>query len=328
MNRTGPIPTKTLQRLSNPAGPGKRHTEIVTNAAALVAAGLNCEAIFHQIRPAYASDVSDSEIRSIINWAKDRFNDARPNTRRRMGLHSRTANRPEPKAIDEKDTPERAIARFLGRFSCDEADVWESSPIRLPDSCADDAEALLAALYGPFEKVNIVWQFSTQGPKAVPKGYGQTFTRDEWLTNFRRNGPPISQSGVWIRPNPTDGRGIADQNVTAYRFALIEFDGIPLSLQLAFLAKLPLPISAIISSGGKSLHAWISIRAENSTEYREKVTELFRLLAPFGIDVANRNPSRLSRLPGVIRQIGGAATDNRQRLLYLNPVPQTARISA
>jgi len=40
--------------------------------------------------------------------------------------------------------------------------------------------------------------------------------------------------------NPVDGEGVDDANVTAFRFALLEWDGIPLDLQMSFLARVPL----------------------------------------------------------------------------------------
>jgi hypothetical protein len=43
------------------------------------------------------------------------------------------------------------------------------------------------------------------------------------------------------------------------------------------------------------------------------------------VDTKNKNPARLSRLPGVVRQIG-ANGDGRQRLFYLNPQPEQKAI--
>ena len=122
-----------------------------------------------------------------------------------------------------------------------------------------------------------------------------------------------------------DGRGVADVNVTAFRFALIECDAIPFELQMPLLAKLPLPIAAILTSGGRSLHAWIRIDAANADEFRHDVSRMLALLAKFGVDTKNKNPARMSRLPGVVRQIG-AHGDGRQRLFYLNPQPRQKAI--
>jgi len=121
--------------------------------------------------------------------------------------------------------------------------------------------------------------------------------------------------------NPVDGAGVTDSNVTAYRFALVECDSSPLDLQLSFFAKLALPVAAILASGGRSLHAWVKVDAQTAAEYQATVARLLALLARFGVDGKNKNPSRLSRLPGVMRTIG-ATGDGRQRLLYLNPAPQ------
>jgi hypothetical protein len=326
VSATVTIPESTRQRLANPAGPGSRHAEIVRNVAALIAAGLNGDAVFHQIRPSYAIDVSDAEIRAVIQWAEKRFSASLPSRFTRNNRSTTTdGDRPWSTVNRAKEPPETAIVQYLNGFSCEEADLWEASPIRLPDLWQSDGEALLAALYSPTEPINIVSDFAVHGEKASPKGYGKTLKRDDWLTAFKRNGPPVSESGIWIRPNPTDGKGIADENVTVYRFALLEFDAIPFSLQLSFLARLSVPIAAVITSGGKSLHAWVSVCTGTAAEYRTVVSELFNRLAPFGIDLANRNPSRLSRLPGGFRNIGGGS-DNRQRLLYLNPFPKTSKI--
>jgi hypothetical protein len=120
--------------------------------------------------------------------------------------------------------------------------------------------------------------------------------------------------------NPVDGKGVADANVTAFRFALLESDKLPIELQLSLLAKLPLPIAAILSSGGRSVHAWVMADVPDAEDYRATVAGMLEILARFGVDGKNKNPSRLSRLPGARREIG-AVHDGLQRLLYLNPKP-------
>ena len=128
-----------------------------------------------------------------------------------------------------------------------------------------------------------------------------------------------------MRMNPVDGKGVADANVTTFRFALIEIDCVPVELQLALLAKLKLPIAAILTSGGKSAHAWVWVDAASVDEYRVTVSAMLGMLARFGVDGKNKNPSRLSRLPGAVRTIG-AAGDGRQWLLYLNSQPKQQSI--
>jgi hypothetical protein len=148
--------------------------------------------------------------------------------------------------------------------------------------------------------------------------------RNEWEKRLL-NPATWQAGGAWLRMNPMDGQGVADVNVTAFRYALIECDAVPLELQLSLLAKLSLPIAAILTSGARSIHAWVKIDAANADEYRRDVSRLLASLAKFGVDGKNKNPSRMSRLPGVVRRIG-AHGDGRQRLYYLNPQPKQKAI--
>lgn len=111
------------------------------------------------------------------------------------------------------------------------------------------------------------------------------------------------EAGAWIRFNPLDGKGVSDINVTAYRHALVECDNIPVPQQLAIIQELQLPVAALVESAGKSLHAIVKIEARDLTEYQERVKFLYDVCEKNGlvIDRKNRNPSRLSRLPGATR---------------------------
>lgn len=121
--------------------------------------------------------------------------------------------------------------------------------------------------------------------------------------------------GAWIRFNPLDGKGVADSNVTAFRFALVESDDIPIERQAAIYRDLELPVAVLVHSGKRSLHAIVRIDAGSIEEYRERVNFLFKVLEKNGIEKkarGNRNPSRLSRMPGVVRG------DGRQYIVALN----------
>lgn len=223
-----------------------------------------------------------------------------------------------------KIDPATATENFLRGFRCADVDLWEVSPIRPPDDWTRDALALLAFLFERGEQINFVTAYQLNGNKARPSGIGETVERDALIARWQIQ-MPRSEAGGWLRMNPLDGQGVADANVTAFRFALIECDAIPLELQMPLLAKLPLPIAAILGSGGRSLHAWVRIDAANMDEFRRDVARMLALLAKLGVDTANKNPARLSRLPGVVRQIG-ADGDGRQRLFYLNPQPKQKAI--
>ena len=122
------------------------------------------------------------------------------------------------------------------------------------------------------------------------------------------------QCGAWIRFNPLDGNGVTDSNVTEYRYALVESDDIGIDEQWTIYRKLELPIAAVVHSGGKSLHAIVRIEASDYKEYQKRVDTLYEICKKNGlaIDRKNRNPSRLSRLPGVDRN------GVRQRLVATN----------
>ena len=111
------------------------------------------------------------------------------------------------------------------------------------------------------------------------------------------------EAGAWIRFNPLDGKGVKNENVTEFRFALVESDSMEIDRQNALIRELELPVAALVYSGGKSLHAIVRIEAADYAEYRKRVDYLYAVLKKNGVDVdtQNKNPSRLSRMPGVVR---------------------------
>lgn len=111
-------------------------------------------------------------------------------------------------------------------------------------------------------------------------------------------------AGAWIKFNPVDGKGTKNENVTDWRFALVECDGVEKGLQLGLYRQQNLPIAIVVDSGNKSVHAIVRIDAENPAEYRKRVDFLYATLKKAGIeiDTQNKNPSRWSRMPGFMRK--------------------------
>jgi hypothetical protein len=316
-----------LRELRNPAPIGSRHTQIVSLARLLMRDGFSCDAIFAALRPNYdPASLPDCEIHGAIDWAEK--NCRAPNkglgdfqrgssTRK---IKARTATR-KTSSEREKFNPE-SIQAFLQGFSCSEAELFDASPIQLPGDFRNDTGLIFETLFLPHEKLNVVMDFrllsgTIRAQKANPRGKGITKSRNEWLEYLRNQLPPENEAGAWFRINPTNGCGVSDSDITAFRFVLLESDRLPIEIQFSILAKIPIPVSAIVTSGGKSIHAWVRIAARTLDEYRNNVANVYSIVAPLGFDSANRNPSRLSRLPGVRRMIG-AHGDGRQRLLYLN----------
>ena len=122
------------------------------------------------------------------------------------------------------------------------------------------------------------------------------------------------ECGAWIRFNPVDGKGIKNENITRFEYALVESDDMPISEQDATYRRLELPIACLVSSGGKSIHAIVKVNAKDYEEYRKRVDFIYDFLDKnsLKVDKQNRNPSRLSRMPGVTRN------GNPQTLLATN----------
>jgi regulatory protein RepA len=122
------------------------------------------------------------------------------------------------------------------------------------------------------------------------------------------------KAGAWIRFNPLDGKGVKNENVTEYRYALVESDSMEIDQQNALIRELELPVACLVHSGKKSLHAIVKIDAKDYDEYRKRVDYLYTVLKKNGmsVDTQNKNPSRLSRMPGIMRD------GNKQYLVDIN----------
>lgn len=109
--------------------------------------------------------------------------------------------------------------------------------------------------------------------------------------------------GAWIRFNPMDGKDVKNENVTDFRYALVESDSMDLEKQNAIIRELELPVACLVYSGKKSIHAIVRVDAADYAEYRKRVDYLYTVCKKNGleIDQQNKNPSRLSRMPGVMR---------------------------
>ena len=154
-----------------------------------------------------------------------------------------------------------------------------------------------------------VWQDSDEKWKPG-KGYFDR-TAAELITLLEKHpddigavlGDSKDECGAWIRFNPVDGVGVKNENIVRFTHALVESDDMPISEQDAIYRKFELPIACLVHSGSRSLHAIVKVDAKDAEEYRKRVDFLYDFLNKNGlkVDKANRNPSRLSRLPGVVR---------------------------
>lgn len=193
--------------------------------------------------------------------------------------------------------------------------------IKLPEPMTDGTRALLRTVFQPGEGVRIAHARLDDDGHEVPADSGACLSREEWLRKLdAKNGNPngifhsTSKTGIYITVNPMKVGGSKDSEVTSYRHALIEFDNISPEEQWNLYAQSRIPCAAIISSGGKSIHAWAKVDARDRKEYDERVVQLYQHFeaAGYSVDSKNKNPSRFSRLPNCVR------FSRRQELLALN----------
>jgi hypothetical protein len=164
------------------------------------------------------------------------------------------------------------------------------------------------------------------------KSQGQALWPDEPI-------PACGPRGMWYLANPVDGREYpnprtgkpsrrSEESVTRWKFALLESDEADPRIWLGALAKTTLPVSAIYSSGGRSVHALIRVPGSGSgmsalsgptskAEWDAWARAQKATLARIGADPKALTAVRLTRLPQQYRPEKGAL----QKLLYVNPWP-------
>jgi hypothetical protein len=226
--------------------------------------------------------------------------------------------RPKPLVHDGQAVLRKIIEKGKGAT---EKSILEASPIPIPDRPEHHAMLVLQTLYPPDALLFI-------GQRDEPGSIGQNIRKaGEWCEHFRRGG----RTAPFIIVNPLDGRPHEKKNgdsmtyrgdgcVSDFRYAVAEFDNIPLEGQLCFWSGVALPIVALIDSGNRSVHGWVDaqklapIRSMAEWDVNIRDDLYLRFLVPMGIDGACSNASRLSRLPGYLRDTG-----RWQRLLFLSP---------
>ena len=174
-----------------------------------------------------------------------------------------------------------------------------------------DLTRYLETLFDASENVGYVTQSWEREGKHFPSKGSWDRTAGELIEQLNKCGGDIGSVlgdynpdvGAWIRFNPLDGKGCKNENVTEFKYALVESDAMELEQQHAMIRELELPVACLTYSGKKSIHAIVRIDAANYDEYRKRVDYLYNVLKKNGmaVDTQNKNPSRLSRMPGVTR---------------------------
>ena len=190
----------------------------------------------------------------------------------------------------------------------------EGKELRVPDEWepAKQLVKYIETLFEVSENVGYVVKSWEKDGKYIPADKGAyDRTAGQLIEALSKCGGDIGSvlgdydenGGAWIRFNPLDGNGVKNANVTDFRYALVESDTMDIEKQNDIIRELELPVACLVHSGGKSLHAIVRIDASNYEEYRKRVDYLYNVCQKNGLkcDSQNRNPSRLSRMPGVTR---------------------------
>jgi len=306
---------KALQSIPAP-GSGRCHNFLLGVANRGVWAGLSSGQMFFDIRNAIPDGsrlVPDSEIKAAITRACLDAGQANPGGRYKPGS---LPSKPRPAV--KSGFLDKLFERGKG-FS--ESDFRNASPTRPHNTPEHNAVLLLETLFEPddFLFLGNCWDTAVQPV-------------EEWVTRIKRNGisdlPHIIPNPLTGRKHPTKSGSLSfrcDAAVKDYRYFMVEFDNLTKAEQLAFWAALPLPVAALIDSGGKSIHGWIKVDGVSTPDgWNKKIkVEMYeRRLEPLGVDSACKNAARLSRLPGHFRGENG----RYQQLIYLNPNPDLTPI--
>ena len=204
-------------------------------------------------------------------------------------------------------------------------------PVPLPQSIPTPLPAFLETLFKPGEHIAVARACQRPEPSLGERSWkpdrSKTFKYEE----------PLRLSDLskhqFFRVNPMFPGGTSDAGVAAHRHVLVEMDAddrgqqIPLDVQYGALLASQLPIASIVYSGNKSLHALVRVDAASKDEFDQRKAIAYAKIKRFvRSDPKVGNPSRLSRLPGAIRNIN-APTESpeykAQTLLALNVGPSS-----
>jgi len=186
------------------------------------------------------------------------------------------------------------------------------SPAVAPDPQASEFKRFLQAAFAPTEVVCICDAVEEGRPVSA----GSFIPIEEWINRFDDPASRIlspEREGIFVRINPFKPNlySGSDNDVSAYRHVLVEFDDKPKAEQEKLFRDSGLPITVLIDSGGKSIHAWVRVDAPNRKEWDIRRDIIYSSIP--GIDAKNKNPSRYSRLPGAWR-----SPTSQQKLLATN----------
>ena len=226
------------------------------------------------------------------------------------------------------------------------------------DPATVTAAGFLKLLYPDGEKVGV---FTSEHSATIGKG---AVLWPDCGDELPTRGPEPRPCGVWFLAQPVDGQyhptddldpdtgkpKMSFRNwraITAWRYMLIESDKADVRQWLGAIVQLPLRITAMYTSGGRSVHALVRVDARTKGEWDTMKASMANSLTTLGADRAALSAVRLTRLPGCWRHGKMFEVPNPnytpengepkklkrydrfphpklQKLLYVNPNPNAA----
>lgn len=196
------------------------------------------------------------------------------------------------------------------------------APKNLHQSRQLTTKACLTALYEPEDKIFIGGCMDNK-PSCIQPVTKYT-NKEVWNFGNYMVANPLSGDTHVCKDGVTKSYR-CDAAVNKFKYCIVEFDTIPEDVQVAIYGKLKLPIVMLVHSGGKSIHAWLRVDASTHNEWQTKVNDWYTNIFSFiGADMTCRNVSRLTRTPGVEREISnGPEPEDIQKVeqtcIYLRP---------
>lgn len=291
------LPEVTRRYLTDPVPQGERNAALFAAACQFRDAGASLGEAEGELLPCAARDeLAESEARKAIRSAY------RGERRAPIKHLHRFMDRDQPTRGEGRNghSSPSLTAVTLPRYQ--PAPVMAALPE--PGKGPVAAYLQIEAAFEPNEMISICAGAMGEDGRDHPACAGETRTREGWLEMLGSCPDPWPRepgAGVFIRINPVRAGGKADADVTAFRHALLEWDDLPVDRQWPIIRDSRIPCTAVINSGGRSLHAWVRVDAKSADEYRERVALLYEYFADCPPCAKNKNPSRFSRLAGVAR---------------------------
>ena len=241
-----------------------------------------------------------------------------------LGANAGAAPHPCPLPIAERVRKPEFKPEILKRVAQQTSEIkdmvrfiCERSPVRAE---TQDSASVLRRLHrrGAGEKVLVFTDMNSQG---------QFLWEADKSDALQNHHLPTGDDGVWFLPQPVDGEfhpnprledklsRRSEESVTAWRYVVLESDKADADDWLRCLVQVPLRISCICESGGRSIHALVRVDAASKPDWDECVGAIKPILITLGADRGALSAVRLSRLPQAKRG------ERVQRLLYLNAQP-------